>query len=463
MKDNFHLTLLVLIWVVVIGFVVANRWRRGAVGVGLPFVFLLNLWLNHWPAAVIYLAPWYLLYDMENSLGVVEAGFRQATYAVVGFGVGSAILTPFLMRLFRFPRRGTTTRLPEPLLAKVYTLLGLVCFVARSTALGRMATLSALINAGTNSALLGLCLICWHAWQEKRHKAFAGWLLLALTLPFYTVIFLGFLGLGAMLFFSLFVFIATFVRPRWKVVVLALCLAYLGISAYGTYIRDRDVIRHVVWYEDSSLSDRVRQLYLSFSDFEWFNPSNPVHLYFIDYRLNMNRQVGQAVDYLAAGNAEYAAGSTFWWSIAGMIPRAIWPGKPVIAGGSELVSYYTGIEFAEGTSVGVGLVMEFYVNYGAAAVFLGFLCLGVIVTAVDVAAGRRLSEGDWKGFAFWFLTGMALVNPGNSLVEVTTSAGAAVVTAYLVNNYLLARLGEKRILPEKNGPSASFSPARRSS
>lgn len=463
MEYNSYLALWVVIWVVVIGFVVASRWRRGAVGVGLPFAFLLSLWLNHWLGAVIYLLPWYLKYDLENNLGVIEAGFQQTTYALVGFALGSIILAPLAMRVFQFPGKGSATRFPASRFAKIFMVIGVLCFLVELSPIGRLPTFSALIAAGRNSLLVGLCLACWDAWQENRRTAFLGWLLVALSFPLLGLVLFGFLGLGVMLFSVIFAFLAGFLRPRWRLVVLALFLGYLGISAYGTYKRDREILRQVIWYEDASLGDRVTVVYDTFSNFEWFDPSNLLHLYLIDGRLNMNRQVGQAVEYLAAGNAEYAAGSTLWWSIAGMIPRALWPGKPVIAGGSELVSYYTGIEFGEGTSVGIGLVMEFYVNYGAAAVFLGFLFLGTIVTAVDVAAGRRLSEGDWKGFVFWFLTGLALVNPGNSLVELTTTAGAAVVTAYLVNNYLLARLGGKRILPVKNGPGASFSPARRSS
>lgn len=450
MEDNSHLALWAVIWVVIIGVVVASRWRKGAVSVGLPFAFLLNLWLNHWPAAVIYLLPWYVVYDLNNNVGAVEAGFEQATYAVVGFEVGSAILAPYLMRWSQFPRRGNITHLPEPRLATIYTLLGAACFLARSMSIGRVPTLGALIAVGTNAVLVGLCLIIWQSWREKRHIAFVGWLLLALSLPFFTVTFLGFLGLGVMLFISVFAFVASFMRPRWKLIVFAFFLAYLGSSTYATYIRDRDVIRQVVWYEDAPLSDRIKQLSLSLADIAWFNPFDPVHLYWIDFRLNMNTQVGAAVDSLKTGDAEYAAGSTLWWSVIGMIPRALWPGKPAIAGGSELVSRYTGLDYGDETSVGVGLVMEFYVNYGTASVFLGFLVLGVIITAVDEAAGRRLSRGDWRGFAFWFLPGLAMVNPGaNSVVEVTTSVGAAVVAAYLVNNCLLPYSKGKKVLPDR--------------
>lgn len=448
MEDNSNLAVWVVIWVVLAGILATNRWRREVAGVGLPFAFLLNLWVNHWLAAVLYMLPWYLEYDLANDLNGISAGFQQTTYGLVGFVLGSIIVAPFLMRGLPFPRREAISHSFEPRLARAYTWLGIAFFIAKFLPIGRIATLSALVNAGSNSLLVGFCLFLWDAWQRGRHKAFLGWLLIALSFPLLTVVFTGFFSFGAMLFLSLFAFIMSFMRPRWKLIVLALCLAYLGISAYGTYKRDRDIIRGVIWDASASLEDRVVVVYDTFSSFEWFDPFNLLHLYLIDGRLNMNRQVGQAVEYMASGNAEPAAGSTLWWAVIGMIPRAIWTDKPVVAGGSDLVSQYTGIEFAEGTTVGIGLVMEFYVNYGTASVFLGFLLLGVILAAVDEAAGRRLSRGDWRGFAFWFLPGLAMVNPGaNSVVEVTTSVGAAVVAAYLVNHFLLIYSKGRKVLP----------------
>ncbi len=46
------------------------------------------------------------------------------------------------------------------------------------------------------------------------------------------------------------------------------------------------------------------------------------------------------------------------------IPRALWPNKPVVGGSGDLVSTYTGIRFADGTSVGIGQVLESFVNFG---------------------------------------------------------------------------------------------------
>jgi len=108
-----------------------------------------------------------------------------------------------------------------------------------------------------------------------------------------------------------------------------------------------------------------------------------------------------------------------------LVPRAIWPNKPAVGGSGNIVSKYTGLVFAEGTSVGVGPVLEFYINFGTTGVIIGFLIMGAIVGLIDEVAGERMLSGDWQGFIFWFLPGIAFLQVGGQLTEVTSSAAGA--------------------------------------
>ena len=91
-----------------------------------------------------------------------------------------------------------------------------------------------------------------------------------------------------------------------------------------------------------------------------------------------------------------------------------------------MVSEYTGITFAEGTSVGMGQVMEFYVNFGTAGVVVGFILLGMLIRFLDMRIAERLQTANWPQFALWFGVGPATLQPIGQLLEITSSmAGAA--------------------------------------
>ena len=99
--------------------------------------------------------------------------------------------------------------------------------------------------------------------------------------------------------------------------------------------------------------------------------------------------------------------------------------------------------------------MEFYVNFGTLGVIVGFLVMGVLVTAMDAAAAERLAMNNLHGFALWFLPGISLLQVGGSLVEATVSAVASVVVAFLANKYL-DRLQRKRATARQISLSPAF-------
>jgi hypothetical protein len=169
-----------------------------------------------------------------------------------------------------------------------------------------------------------------------------------------------------------------------------------------------------------------------------FDPFNQVHLQALDTRLNQNELVGAAIEYVPAVK-EFAAGGTLYLAIIALIPRAIWPDKPVTAGSMGMVSEYTGIRFAEGISVGMGQVMEFYVNFGTIGVVVGFILFGMLVRFLDMRIAEHLQTASWPQFALWFGAGAATLQPIGQLLEITSSmAGAALL------GILLARLSELR-------------------
>ena len=254
-------------------------------------------------------------------------------------------------------------------------------------------------------------------------------------MPFATVITQGFLGYGIGGRLIVLIFVSTFVRSPLKIALVGLPIIYLGMSVFVNYMRDRSDIRASVWGGDS-FSQRIDRLQDTAAKFEWFDPANPEHLEKIDGRLNQNVLVGGAVARLSETD-DYAAGDTLWDALLALIPRAIWPDKPIQAGSGDLVNRFTGIRFAAGTSIGIGQALEFYANFGTLGVVIGFLIDGSGHHHSRLAGGSSgWRARDLHGFVLWFLPGIALLQVGGQLVELTASAAASVLVALAVNRYL---------------------------
>jgi hypothetical protein len=427
--DPSKLSELLLLWVGVMGLLVFVRLRWKIPGTGLTLAYLLNLSLIHLVGAAVYLLPAFQDHDPR----LTEMGFEQSFYGVVAFVFGGLVITPILMKKGILPRAKGTHQV-DVRLPKAYVGCGVLFYLLSATFLGHLPTATAIVSTGQQLVVVGLALCCWKAWRENSIRKLLGWLAMSLVLPFTTLITAGFLGYGAIAVLTILIFVSSFVRSPIRVILVGSLTIYLGLSVFVSYMRDRTDIRATVWGEQS-FEDRFDKISKTVTTLEWFDPGNFEHLQRIDGRLNQNFLVGSAV-YELGQTQNFARGETLWDALLALIPRAIWPDKPITAGSGNLVSRYTGIDFASGTSVGVGQVMEFYLNFGTPGVVIGFIIMGVLVTAFDWQAAERLARNDLHGFVLWFLPGIALLQVGGQLVEITASAAASLFVALMVNRLL---------------------------
>jgi len=251
-------------------------------------------------------------------------------------------------------------------------------------------------------------------------------------LPILSILTRGLMGIGAMMAFAVLLFLARFIRAKLKTIIIGMIVGYISLSFYVTYMRDRPQLRGVIWSRAPAM-DRIMALQKTFFEPEWFNPFNFTHLATVDERINQNILVGMAVEHLKTGSIDYARGYTIYESVLALFPRILWPEKNVYAGSGDIVSKYTGLTFYGATSVGVGEVMEFYINFGRTGVMIGFLIIGILIKMADLLCGYALLKEDSMVFILWFLVGISLSGGvGGSLVEVTASCGASIVVAHLV-------------------------------
>jgi hypothetical protein len=439
--DTSKLSQYLLIWMGVMALLALVRGHKARPSVGLTLAYLLNLSLNHWIGAAIYVLPAYQNHDSR----LTELGFEQTVYGVAAFAFGALVFTPLLANRV-FLRGSTQDPQSDHRLPKSYIAAGVVFYLLSSTFIGSLPSATAIVSTGQQLVVAGLCLCCWKAWQEGNRRKLAAWLGAAILMPLVTVTTQGFLGYGVVAVMIVLIFVSNFVRSPLKIALVATPALYLGMSVFVNYMRDRSEIRASVWGGDS-FSQRIDRLGHTVANFEWFDPANQEHLEKIDGRLNQNALVGAAVARLSE-TGDYAAGDTLWDALLALIPRAIWPDKQIQAGSGDLVNRFTGIRFAPGTSVGIGQALEFYANFGTLGVVIGFMVMGVLITTLDWQAGARLARSDLQGFVLWFLPGIGLLQVGGQLVELTAGAAASVVVALAVNRCL-------------GGRGAGWHPARR--
>ena len=225
-------------------------------------------------------------------------------------------------------------------------------------------------------------------------------------------------------------------KRRLVYFLLAPAVFFGGLSVFVNYMAARYEFRQLVWHQQASIGDRLSRITDSFQHFEWLDLSNLGHRKAIDLRLNQNEFIGIAVERLELGAVEYAYGGTVAKVAMGLIPRILWPGKPVVGGGGSVVHDFTGLEFAEGTSFGAGQVFEFYVNFGSLGVIGGFLLYGWLIGRIDLSTIKYLRQGDQRRFLLWFLPGLALLAAGGNLLEIVVGTVSSVIIGYSIG-YLL--------------------------
>jgi hypothetical protein len=406
---------------------------------GLPLAYFLGVSLIHVPGA------WLHLNAGERDWTFV--GFKQTVIGMIAF-VAAAMIARFAAFVNSPIRKSAGEDLRDltdqaltglDRLALLYVFVGGVAYFVVMPLLGAVASLTAIVSSLGALIMVGACLRLWVARESRNTVKFWSTIALLPVLPLATLIQAGFLGYGSYWLMAIMSFLFAQSKRRGSYVLFAPAVVFIGLSIFVNYMASRGDIRQLVWYEHAGLSDRIQRVEEIFENFEWLDVSDLKHQRAIDGRLNQNWLIGAAAARLDSGWGQYARGSTVIDMVLSLIPRALWPDKPVVGGSGNIVRDYTGIRFAEGTSVGPGQVFEFYVNFGTLGVICGFVLYGLLLSQVDSLIIRYLKQGDQKRFAFWFLIGLALLQPGGNLLEITVSAAGSAIVAYALGRLLNRR------------------------
>jgi hypothetical protein len=252
------------------------------------------------------------------------------------------------------------------------------------------------------------------------------------ALPLSTLATAGFIGYGVSWVISGVAFLFSVTRRRLLFYCVAPFAGLVGAGFFVAYLATRAAIRAAIAYNEgfSSVVSTIGNL---FSSVEILDLSSPALSFAVDARLNQNYLDGYAAQRYVSGAVDLAYGSTI--QLWALIPRALWPDKPPVGGGSDFVSKFTGLPFDSTTSVGIGQVMEFYMNFAMPGLIIGFFVLGYVLMILDLGIMRALTKGDMRKVLLCAMPGLTLLQPGGNLLEVMVATVGAIVTSRLLTGW----------------------------
>lgn len=321
-------------------------------------------------------------------------------------------------------------------------------------------SVGAAIDKGGAIWMLGALIGLRRAVSMNDLKSVAIWIAATMVYPIYMLLAAGFLSYGvgaALIVVSALAIPARSIGRVWLAVAVT---SIIGITVFTNYFVVRKEIRAIVW-SDAGWKTRTTGVINSFSNFEPFVFSTERHIRSLDERLNQNVFVGMSASRIEMGFVDYKWGWSLLEAAMSLVPRAIWPDKPVYGGSPAIVREMTGLNLSVTTSWGVGNVMEFYINFGVIGLIVGFVALGYVLGRLDIKAAISLARGDYGRTIMVFLPAVALIQPLGSLVEMVSGFAAAVVGALVWKHLWLSyERGPSRSRAKSARPTGKTRPPR---
>jgi hypothetical protein len=413
--------------------------RRGRLSVGLPIAYLFILLFMHVPGAIAHVLA-------EQYLAATEATAIGIWYTSIG--AASFVFGTWLSRY----RNIETNAKNEPKFDLGFAIFCLVMGYAVTYGF-RFAITSPSIGAVIEKAggiwVLGVLIGLAAAIKRGNMTGIIIWLLVMSIYPLFVLLVGGFLSFGSTPIFIILTAIAVSTKSNLRVFLGIVIGSLLFFHLFLSYFQNRDSIRNAVW-GGQAMESRIESSLRILTDIEIFDPNNLSHLNALDQRLNQNFFVGRAAQRIESGEVSFLYGRSLWEGVLALVPRIVWPDKPVFAGSPAVVMEMTGFVVNDSTTYGVGNVMELYINFGVPSLVIGFVMFGVLFGWLDLKSAVARRDGEFGNMILYFLPAAAMIHPLGSLVELT-SGGAAAFLAAMGWRRLWIRFGKPREAIESNG------------
>ena len=418
---------LLLIWFG-LGLLLVLLVGRGPNGV-LALSYFAALSVMHVPGLLAYMGPSpYPVFEEET-----RTGFELTLVGMAAF-VGAVAVGRLLRRA---PKREKPISSPVGIdrfdrLSKRFLLLGVGSYFVIMPAVAFIPSATSIVFSFGSLLLSALWLRFYVISQQRSTRRLMTTLMMLPLLPLSTLVTGGFLGFGTIWLVTVLAFLFSIARRRIWFILGAAPAIYLGLSLFVTYMHERSELRAFIW-SDTGLIARAETAANLITKFTLLDLSKEAHQEALAGRLNQNFLIGLIMQRHENGYFElYRGGTVPLWAL---VPRAVWPDKPPVGGSGTLAADTSGLHFAAGTSVGIGQVAEFYINFGREGVVLGFFVWGLVLSQFDAIIRQAFARLDAKMFIAGTLPGLSLVQPLSSLLEILVSFVAALITVRLLRYF----------------------------
>jgi hypothetical protein len=437
---------LIAIWTALLVATIALVSRSKGQG-ALLLCYFLTLSLIHVPGAINYLG------DAPELSGRMETllGFRATLVGLAALLVGAGLHLWLSARSRRNTRRETD---PAQVLriGRLCLAWGLIVYFVAIPLAGYIPSATAVVSPLGGLIIIAIWLFLQDAVRRRDGPRTTSILAATPLLPISTLMFGGFAGYGVAWMVSIFSYLYSLSRRRVVFVLVFPLAAWLGLSVGAAYFAQRDTIREAVWGL-ASLSVRVESILAIGQTFKLYDLNDVEQVRAIDGRLNQNFLVGAAILQHEELGGELLDGESLQLWL--LVPRAIWPDKPAVAGSGDIVTRMTGISFAAGTSVGAGQPLEFYANFGWVGLVVGFILLGITIAHHDNGLRLSIQRGDLRSTLKFGLPGLVLMQPGGSISEILVGFVSAVMMSRVITVGM--RQSEKLFRSSRRKPVGSGS------
>lgn len=416
--------MLVSILTCLISLLVAIVWlRENGTSLGIPIAYLFTLLFIHVPGATAHLVGEEYLSDTAAT----EIGIKYTAIATVSFLLG-VIFVGGKPRYYHSPGP-VCPDVDESRKFAIFCLAAglLVTYTLRLVI--RIPSIGAIVEKSGGIWVLGVIFGLQLAVYRGNIHQIGLWLLAMGVYPVITLLYGGFLSFGSTPIIIVLSSLVISIRSHLRVITGVPLISLIFFSLFLSYFQNRDNIRGAVW-GGADLNTRWHESLSIITEIQVFNPDNLNHLEALDRRLNQNFFVGRSAQRIESGQVGYIEGRSIWEGVLSLVPRILWPSKPVYAGSPGIIMEMTGFVVNESTSYGVGNVMELYISYGISSLVIGFFLLGGLFRWLDHGAARCGQAGDYGGMVLYFLPAAAMIHPNGSLVELFSGGAAALLAGY---------------------------------